>query len=161
MDWYSIAVWSSCCFLRFKWGAFVLVGSATLISPLELIRTKLQSQRQSYRELSAVIRSAVHTEGWLTLWRGLGPTLLRDVPFSGKGNAGSLFHLFHWMNEWMHANPTRVYARFSAMYWYNYEKGKTLLCHYNKTSEATFSITFVSGAVSGSVSDFCKTCNSI
>lgn len=62
----------------------VAVFSATLISPLELIRTKLQSERQSYRELSAVIRSAVHTEGWLALWRGLGPTLLRDVPFSGK-----------------------------------------------------------------------------
>lgn len=62
----------------------VAVFSATLISPLELIRTKLQSERQSYGELSAVIRSAVQTEGWLALWRGLGPTLLRDVPFSGK-----------------------------------------------------------------------------
>ncbi|XP_062841667.1 probable mitochondrial glutathione transporter SLC25A40 [Trichomycterus rosablanca] len=101
-------------------GAVARVGSATLISPLELIRTKLQSQRQSYRELSAVIRSAVHTEGWLTLWRGLGPTLLRDVPFS-------------------------------AMYWYNYEKAKAWLCQYNKISEPTFSITFISGAVSGSI----------
>lgn len=64
----------------------VAVGAATLISPLELIRTKLQSERLSYRQLSAVIRAAVHTEGWLALWRGLGPTLLRDVPFSGKIN---------------------------------------------------------------------------
>ncbi|XP_026780572.2 probable mitochondrial glutathione transporter SLC25A40 isoform X3 [Pangasianodon hypophthalmus] len=101
-------------------GAIARVGSATLISPLELIRTKLQSERQSYRELSAVIRSAVHTEGWLALWRGLGPTLLRDVPFS-------------------------------AMYWYNYEKGKAWLCRYNKTTEPTFSIAFISGAVSGSI----------
>ncbi|MCJ8745549.1 hypothetical protein PDJAM_G00131320 [Pangasius djambal] len=101
-------------------GAIARVGSATLISPLELIRTKLQSERQSYRELSAVIRSAVHTEGWLALWRGLGPTLLRDVPFS-------------------------------AMYWYNYEKGKAWLCRYNKTPEPTFSIAFISGAVSGSI----------
>ncbi|KAL7835877.1 hypothetical protein SRHO_G00282240 [Serrasalmus rhombeus] len=100
-------------------GAIARVGSATLISPLELIRTKLQSERQSYRELSAVIRSAVHTEGWLALWRGLGPTLLRDVPFS-------------------------------AMYWYNYEKGKSLLCRY-KSSEPTFTITFIAGALSGSV----------
>ncbi|XP_029959536.1 mitochondrial glutathione transporter SLC25A40 [Salarias fasciatus] len=63
-------------------GAIARVGSATVISPLELIRTKLQSQRQSYRELTSLIGSAVRTEGWLSLWRGLGPTLLRDVPFS-------------------------------------------------------------------------------
>lgn len=58
------------------------VGSATVISPVELIRTKMQAQKQSYRELTDCIRSAVQAEGWLSLWRGLGPTLLRDVPFS-------------------------------------------------------------------------------
>lgn len=58
------------------------VGAATVVSPVELIRTKLQAQKQSYRELTSCIRSAVQSEGWLSLWRGLGPTLLRDVPFS-------------------------------------------------------------------------------
>ncbi|XP_053744222.1 probable mitochondrial glutathione transporter SLC25A40 [Synchiropus splendidus] len=101
-------------------GAIARVGSATVISPLELIRTKLQSQRLSYRELSACIRSAVETEGWRSLWRGLGPTLLRDVPFS-------------------------------AMYWYNYELGKSWLCEWYSTREPTFTITFAAGAVSGSV----------
>lgn len=100
---------------------FVSVGSATVISPLELIRTKLQSQKQSYRELTDCIRSAVEAEGWRSLWRGLGPTLLRDVPFS-------------------------------AMYWYNYERSKSWLCERYQTSKPTFSITFISGAVSGSVS---------
>lgn len=99
----------------------VSVGSATVISPLELIRTKLQSQKQSYRELTDCIRSAVETEGWRSLWRGLGPTLFRDVPFS-------------------------------AMYWYNYEKGKSWLCERYNTREPTLTITFISGAVSGSVS---------
>ena len=99
----------------------VSVGSATVISPLELIRTKMQSQKQSYSELRDCIRSAVETEGWLSLWRGLGPTLLRDVPFS-------------------------------AMYWYNYERGKSWLCEWYNTSEPTLSITFISGALSGSVS---------
>ncbi|KAJ8004970.1 hypothetical protein DPEC_G00141800 [Dallia pectoralis] len=101
-------------------GALARVGSVTVISPLELIRTKLQAQRQSYRELSEVIRSAVQTDGWRSLWRGLGATLLRDVPFS-------------------------------AMYWYNYEKGKVWLCKHYHTREPTFAITFVSGAVSGSI----------
>ncbi|XP_063054590.1 probable mitochondrial glutathione transporter SLC25A40 isoform X2 [Engraulis encrasicolus] len=101
-------------------GGIARVGSATLISPLELIRTKLQSERQSYKELSAVIRSSVVTDGWLSLWRGWGPTILRDVPFS-------------------------------AMYWYNYEKLKGWLCDYHGVRAATFSITFLSGAASGSI----------
>uniref|UniRef100_A0A1A8CY76 Mitochondrial glutathione transporter SLC25A40 n=2 Tax=Nothobranchius kadleci TaxID=1051664 RepID=A0A1A8CY76_NOTKA len=100
-------------------GAIARVGSATVISPLELIRTKLQSQKQSYRQLTACIRSAVEAEGWRSLWRGLGPTLLRDVPFS-------------------------------AIYWHNYERGKSWLCERRKTREPTFSITFTSGAVAGS-----------
>lgn len=101
-------------------GAIARVGSATVISPLELIRTKLQSQKQSYRKLTDSIRSAVEAEGWRSLWRGLGPTLLRDVPFS-------------------------------AMYWYNYERAKAFLCQRNNIPEPTISISFVSGALSGSI----------
>uniref|UniRef100_A0A8C1ZIA9 Mitochondrial glutathione transporter SLC25A40 n=1 Tax=Cyprinus carpio TaxID=7962 RepID=A0A8C1ZIA9_CYPCA len=100
-------------------GAIARVGSVTVISPLELIRTKMQSEKQSYRELSAVIKSALHSEGWRSLWRGWGPTLLRDVPFS-------------------------------AMYWFNYEKGKAWLCQYYNSTDPTFAITFTAGALSGS-----------
>uniref|UniRef100_A0A8C1MVR4 Mitochondrial glutathione transporter SLC25A40 n=2 Tax=Cyprinus carpio TaxID=7962 RepID=A0A8C1MVR4_CYPCA len=100
-------------------GAIARVGSVTVISPLELIRTKMQSEKQSYRELSAVIQSALHSEGWRSLWRGWGPTLLRDVPFS-------------------------------AMYWFNYEKGKAWLCQYYNSTDPTFAITFTAGALSGS-----------
>ncbi|XP_062322013.1 probable mitochondrial glutathione transporter SLC25A40 [Osmerus eperlanus] len=101
-------------------GAIARVGSATMISPLELVRTRLQSQQQSYRELKEGISSAVKAEGWRSLWRGWGPTLLRDVPFS-------------------------------AMYWYNYEKGKLWLCEQYQTEEPTVAITFISGALSGSI----------
>ncbi|XP_073533542.1 mitochondrial glutathione transporter SLC25A40 [Phyllobates terribilis] len=100
-------------------GATARLGSATLISPLELIRTNMQSRPLSYKELTSCIRSSVANEGWLSLWKGWGPTILRDVPFS-------------------------------AMYWYNYELGRKLLCQrYNKT-EPTFTICFASGALSGS-----------
>lgn len=101
-------------------GAIARVGSVTVISPLELIRTKLQSQKQSYGELREGIRIAVQAEGWRSLWRGWGPTLLRDVPFS-------------------------------AMYWYNYEKGKKWLCDHYNTAEPSFAITFFAGAGSGSI----------
>lgn len=101
-------------------GASARVVAATVISPLELIRTKLQSQKLSYRELGDCIRTAVEADGWRSLWRGLGPTLLRDVPFS-------------------------------AMYWYNYERTKSVLCQRYNTPEPTLSISFLSGAFSGSI----------
>ncbi|KAK1160329.1 solute carrier family 25 member 39-like isoform X1 [Acipenser oxyrinchus oxyrinchus] len=63
-------------------GAFARLGAVTVISPLELIRTKMQSRQLSYRELGVCIQSSVAQGGWLSLWRGWGPTILRDVPFS-------------------------------------------------------------------------------
>ncbi|XP_078394567.1 mitochondrial glutathione transporter SLC25A40-like [Cetorhinus maximus] len=63
-------------------GASARVGAVTVISPLELIRTKSQSRRLTYNELGSVVRIAVAQDGWLSLWRGWGPTVLRDVPFS-------------------------------------------------------------------------------
>lgn len=57
--------------------------SITCISPIEMIRTKMQARKAfSYKELVTVIRNAIQQGGLLSLWQGLGPTLLRDVPFS-------------------------------------------------------------------------------
>ncbi|KAI4877937.1 hypothetical protein NFI96_012367 [Prochilodus magdalenae] len=63
-------------------GGLARLGAVTVISPLELVRTKMQSRQLSYSELRVCIRSAVAQNGWLSLWRGWGPTVLRDVPFS-------------------------------------------------------------------------------
>ncbi|KAM9308065.1 mitochondrial glutathione transporter SLC25A40 [Gastrophryne carolinensis] len=63
-------------------GAAARLGSATIISPLELIRTKMQYRPLSYKELTLCIQSSVANQGWLSLWKGWGPTVLRDVPFS-------------------------------------------------------------------------------
>ncbi|KAM6312057.1 mitochondrial glutathione transporter SLC25A39 isoform 1-T1 [Podargus strigoides] len=101
-------------------GALARLGAVTVISPLELIRTKMQSRQLSYRELGLCIRSAVAQDGWLSLWRGWGPTVLRDVPFS-------------------------------ALYWFNYELVRDWLCRQARLDEATFMISFASGAVSGTV----------
>ncbi|NXC89645.1 S2539 protein, partial [Cercotrichas coryphoeus] len=101
-------------------GALARLGAVTVISPLELIRTKMQSQQLSYRELRLCIRSAVAQDGWLSLWRGWGPTVLRDVPFS-------------------------------ALYWFNYELVRTWLCRQAWLDGATFTVSFISGAISGTV----------
>ena len=62
---------------------------STLASPLELIRTNLQStpispqHPHTLRSVLTSIRSLVQQNGTLYLWRGLAPTLWRDVTFSG------------------------------------------------------------------------------
>ncbi|KAK0148699.1 Solute carrier family 25 member 39 [Merluccius polli] len=63
-------------------GGLARLGAVTVISPLELVRTKMQSRKLTYGELTVCIRSAVAQSGWLSLWKGWGPTVLRDVPFS-------------------------------------------------------------------------------
>ena len=62
---------------------------STVVSPLELIRTNLQSTPRlpdtphTLRSVLNSLRDLVRANGIQHLWRGLGPTLWRDVPFSG------------------------------------------------------------------------------
>jgi len=71
--------------------AGILARSAitTFVSPLELVRTNLQStplssdKPHTLRSVLTSVRSLVQKNGVQSLWRGLGPTLWRDVPFSG------------------------------------------------------------------------------
>ncbi|XP_017055584.1 solute carrier family 25 member 40 isoform X2 [Drosophila ficusphila] len=64
-------------------GISARILAVTCVSPVELIRTKMQSQRMTHAEMFGTIRQVVQTQGVLGLWRGLPPTILRDVPFSG------------------------------------------------------------------------------
>ncbi|NWY05648.1 S2539 protein, partial [Nothoprocta ornata] len=128
-------------------GALARMGAVTVISPLELIRTKMQSRPLSYRELRVCIRSAVAQDGWLSLWRGWGPTVLRDVPFSGTWTwrrGGSGHHRATCPRRCCPPCP-------AALYWFNYELVRAWLCGQARLDEATFAISFISGAVSGTV----------
>jgi solute carrier family 25 protein 39/40 len=93
----------------------------SLVSPLELIRTNLQStpispdRPNTLSSVLASIRHLVRLNGPTYLWRGLGTTLWRDVPFSG-------------------------------LYWASYESGKRLL---RKGGHEGVSAAFASGATSG------------
>jgi len=69
-----------------QWASFVAGGAArlitsTMVSPLELLRTRMQAHAEP-AGLFALAREAVRSEGVSSLWRGLVPTLWRDVPFS-------------------------------------------------------------------------------
>ncbi|OWF43693.1 solute carrier family 25 member 40-like [Mizuhopecten yessoensis] len=63
-------------------GVVARTWAVTMISPLEMVRTKIQSEQLSYSAVWKAVRNMVRQEGVLTLWMGLGPTLFRDVPFS-------------------------------------------------------------------------------
>ncbi|XP_053210651.1 probable mitochondrial glutathione transporter SLC25A40 [Panonychus citri] len=69
-------------------GGCARVIAAVTISPLELIRTKMQSEKLSYFDIGRAVRSLIQQEGILALYRGLVPTILRDVPFSALYWAG-------------------------------------------------------------------------
>ncbi|KAJ7783856.1 mitochondrial carrier domain-containing protein [Mycena maculata] len=66
----------------------------SIVSPLELVRTNLQStpthplNPNTLRSVLTSVRGLVRDHGVRFLWRGLGPTLWRDVPFSGLYWAG-------------------------------------------------------------------------
>ena len=83
--------------------------SASIISPIELIRTRLQSgQFEGSRRYPIVLKDLSHMvrqQGALALWKGLSPTLWRDVPFSGRHvlGWGVAFSLFFYLNEISHS----------------------------------------------------------
>ena len=72
-------------------GSISRVAAATVISPIEMFRTRLQasshtphsSSRSVFSETLMGISDMVHAQGYASLWRGFTLTLWRDVPFSG------------------------------------------------------------------------------
>jgi len=85
----------------YVWTAPIIAGCSarivaqTVVSPLELIRTQMQAQALKEGILKG-IRSNINEGGFLGLWRGLLPTLLRDVPFSGVYWSG-----YELMKKWL------------------------------------------------------------
>lgn len=93
----------------------------TIASPLELIRTNLQSTPSSssnpntLRSVTLSVADLVRRQGTMSLWKGLSASLWRDVPFSG-------------------------------LYWANYEGLKSW---FNRNGREGTSVAFASGAISG------------
>lgn len=64
-------------------GAMARTAACSVASPLELARTSLQAGVGGPNAtVLSVLRYVKNTDGLPALWRGLGPTLLRDAPFS-------------------------------------------------------------------------------
>merc|ERR1719265_2708842 len=67
-------------------GALARCVSASLVSPLELIRTQIQARvvipGSPPPSVAEALKGIFRQEGVTGLWRGLSATLARDVPFS-------------------------------------------------------------------------------
>jgi len=63
-------------------GGLARLAAVTLVSPLELVRTKMQSQKMPWSDVHKCLTELVRAQGIRALWNGYTATLLRDVPFS-------------------------------------------------------------------------------
>ncbi|RGB36051.1 mitochondrial carrier domain-containing protein [Rhizophagus diaphanus] len=105
-------------------GASARTIAVTVISPLELFRTRMQGPEgvNGLKEVMKGIQKMAKVNGVSSLWRGLEPSLYRDVPFS-------------------------------AIYWTGYELTKRYLNNYmyENNIDNKFAVSFLSGATSGSI----------
>lgn len=111
-------------------GGIARTASATVIGPLELLRTRLQGVQargktasETFREVVRGIRANVKSDGARSLWRGLSLTLWRDVPFS-------------------------------ALYWLGYERVKLLA---QARTDSPFLQSFAAGGISGTIAALATT----
>ncbi|CAG9537719.1 unnamed protein product [Cercopithifilaria johnstoni] len=107
-------------------GSTARLVALTIVSPIELIRTKMQSERFTYKDIGLAFQRSKAAEGWISLWRGWSPSLMRDMPFS-------------------------------AVYWTGYEYLKTNALQKLNQQETSFLISFVCGAMAGSLAAFVTT----
>jgi solute carrier family 25 protein 39/40 len=63
-------------------GGLARIWAVALVSPLELVRTKMQSQKMDFTQVRTALKNTIKAEGLGGLWKGLSATLMRDVPFS-------------------------------------------------------------------------------
>ncbi|CAH8526450.1 unnamed protein product [Schistosoma turkestanicum] len=63
-------------------GGISRIFAVVAVSPIELLRTKIQAKKVLYRDITELAVTTVKQDGLKSLWLGAGPTLLRDVPYS-------------------------------------------------------------------------------
>ncbi|CAB3401860.1 unnamed protein product [Caenorhabditis bovis] len=110
--------WSAAAFA----GTMARTIAVTVVSPIEMVRTKMQSQQLTYKELGTLIKTSLATKGISSFYLGWSPTMLRDIPFSG----------IYWAG-------------------YDYLRTSMLKYRPQSAEDAPFLICFLSGAISACV----------
>jgi solute carrier family 25, member 39/40 len=88
-------------------GCSARIFAVTIVNPLELIRTKMQSERMSYREVGSAFKKMIQQHGVRGLFKGLMPTILRDTPFSSI--YWTCYESFKKFNKITHPNVTEAF----------------------------------------------------
>lgn len=89
-----------------------------------------------FSELISAVQRTVSHDGYMSLWRGLGATLFRDIPFSG--------------NLTLKVNSVKM-INDSAIYWTGYELFKKKTLRETGKTETNFMISFLCGASAGTI----------
>ncbi|KAF4632955.1 hypothetical protein G7Y89_g5159 [Cudoniella acicularis] len=135
-------------------GSAARIAAASIVSPIEMFRTRMQASRSTggthFAETLKGIGEMVASHGYTSLWRGLTLTLWRDVPFSG---------IYWWGYERIRGAITEARER---------GRGRLLEAGDSRTRArsrsqsrenhtATFTDSFVAGASSGAVASILTT----
>ena len=130
-------------------GSIARVAAATVISPVEMFRTRMQATSSEpgtsvFRQTLQGLKEMVREQGYRSLWRGLTLTMWRDVPFSG---------IYWWGYEAMRNTLTDARDRNRGRV-LDPQRSATRIRSRSRSKEnhtSTFVDSFVAGAVSGAV----------
>lgn len=134
--------------------------AATVISPLELFKTRLQatsshtSDRTAhgssvFRSTLSGVRAMVARDGAWSLWRGLSLTLWRDVPFSGVYWLG-----YEMIKNTLRARREREWGLDNKYPFGILKSADNLTVLHHLHAENTFTDAFIAGSVSGAVAAY-------
>ncbi|KKA25206.1 Mitochondrial carrier protein [Rasamsonia emersonii CBS 393.64] len=133
-------------------GAAARIAAASVISPIEMFRTRLQATpgtgTDHFRATLRGLHEMTQAQGYSSLWRGLTLTMWRDVPFSGLYWWGyeQIRNALTDLRERAHRGQGAVEPRRSR---------RASQSHQNSTS--TFIDSFVAGSLSGAAAAFVTT----
>lgn len=129
-------------------GSIARVAAASVISPIEMFRTRLQATTSGshgpkvFSETLVGLKRMVNTQGYTSLWRGLTLTMWRDVPFSG---------IYWWGYEAIRNKLTKMRGHPMQR---NRPRSSS---RDNENHTAIFIDSFVSGAASGAIASVVTT----
>ncbi|KAI9868707.1 MAG: hypothetical protein M1813_004558 [Trichoglossum hirsutum] len=136
-------------------GSLARICAATVISPVEMFRTRLQASTHNPQSANGArpsgvfgttlrgLRELVHSQGYTSLWRGLTLTLWRDVPFSG---------IYWWGYEVVRNRLGSMRLQYAA------DVATTAIpSRGRQNSTVTFTDSFIAGGISGTFASIITT----
>ncbi|OJD16478.1 hypothetical protein AJ78_03333 [Emergomyces pasteurianus Ep9510] len=139
-------------------GGIARIAAASVISPIEMFRTRLQATSGTgtdhFKATLRQLHQMTQTQGYSSLWRGLTLTMWRDVPFSA---------LYWWGYETVKSFLTNIRLKtlpaafFSEDHQHFHGGRHTAPSHPHHDNSMTFLDSFAAGAISGALAAFITT----